>query len=357
MVAFGAACNFGDQLHPLGEMDLDTYRNIGAAFEYVEQIEDYGIGGQPFSNVGLWMTGSEADDEGVARMLLEIQRDFVVVDQGADLSQVGAIILTGAPCLTEVQAMKLTAFAAHGGGLLVLGESGLDCAGKHFVLNIGATYLGPGQFDVDYTVVGDELGKNLVSSPFLNYEPAIRVRPAGDSKVLATIYEPYFSRTFATYCSHRNTPNRVEPAAHPGALSRGNIVFLPHRLGRMYHAHGARVHRELFKNALRLASPRPTLHVKMPSAGRVSVMHQPDQSRYVVHLLYAPALPRGECQVIEDVVPLYDIPLELRVPETVTTARLVPGGQALEMTQSDGVVSLVVPQVECHQAVAFEYRQ
>ena len=28
-------------------MDLDTYRNIGAAFAYVEQIEQYGVGGQP----------------------------------------------------------------------------------------------------------------------------------------------------------------------------------------------------------------------------------------------------------------------------------------------------------------------
>ena len=45
MIAFGVACNFGDQLHPLGEMEMDTYRNIGEAFEYVEQIEAYGIGG------------------------------------------------------------------------------------------------------------------------------------------------------------------------------------------------------------------------------------------------------------------------------------------------------------------------
>ena len=42
MIAYGAACNFGDQLHPSGEMDLDTYRNIGAAFAYVERIEEYG---------------------------------------------------------------------------------------------------------------------------------------------------------------------------------------------------------------------------------------------------------------------------------------------------------------------------
>jgi hypothetical protein len=147
----------------------------------------------------------------------------------------------------------------------------------------------------------------------------------------------------------------VEPATHPGALSRGNIVFLPHRLGRMYHAHGARVHRDLFKNALRLASPRPTLHVKMPSAARVSVLHQPERRRYIVHLLYAPAMQRGECQVIEDLVPLYDIPVEFRVPERISSAHLAPRGQALEMAESDGVVLLVVPKVECHQAVVFEY--
>ena len=54
-------------------------------------------------------------------------------------------------------------------------------------------------------------------------------------------------------------------------------------------------------------------------------------------------------------VPLYDIPLEFRVPEKIAAAYLTPGAQALEMAESDGVVSVVVPKVECHQAVVFEY--
>ena len=45
MIAFGAVCNFGDQLHPSGLMEMETYRNIGRAFEYVERIEAYGAGG------------------------------------------------------------------------------------------------------------------------------------------------------------------------------------------------------------------------------------------------------------------------------------------------------------------------
>jgi hypothetical protein len=165
MIAYGTACNFGDQLHPLGEMDLDTYRNVGIAYEYVEQIEAYGPG------------------------------DFAVVDPEADLSAYETIVLTGAAGLSASHAAKLNAYVAAGGGLLVLGESALDEVKSRFLLDVGATYVGPGEYDVDYTVVGDTLGQGMVSSPFLNYEPALRVRPDEGTQVLAAIREPYFSRT------------------------------------------------------------------------------------------------------------------------------------------------------------------
>ena len=99
MVAYGAACNFGDQLHPSGEIDLDTYRNIGAAFAYVKQIEEYGIGGRPAARLGLWRSGSD-DDEGVSSMLLETQTDYQVVAEDDDLSGYDAIVLPGGRVLT-----------------------------------------------------------------------------------------------------------------------------------------------------------------------------------------------------------------------------------------------------------------
>ena len=52
MIAFGAGCSFGDQLHPSGAMDPETYRGIGIAYKYVKRIEEYGPGGIPFSNLG-----------------------------------------------------------------------------------------------------------------------------------------------------------------------------------------------------------------------------------------------------------------------------------------------------------------
>jgi hypothetical protein len=355
MIAYGAACNFGDQLHPLGEMDMDTYRNIGAAFEYVEQIEEYGPGGQPFCTLGLWRTGAEADDEGTAHMLLEIQADFCVVDPEADLSSFETIVLTGAPGLSQVHAEKLTAYVERGGALLVLGESALDEDRTGFVLDVGATYLGRAEYDIDYTAAGEALGQDLVSSPFLNYNAALRVRPSEDAQVLGAIHEPYFSRTYARFCSHLNTPHRPEKAAHPAALRKGQVVFLPHRLGKIYFEHGARLHREFFANALRLIYTNPVIKTELPSAGRVSLLHQPDQGRYVAHLLYGPPLQRGRCLIVEDLVPLHDVPIELRVPQTISRAYLVPSKQPLVLHRTGDSVAVTVPEVRCHQVVVFEY--
>ena len=182
----------------------------------------------------------------------------------------------------------------------MLGESALDERKQRFLLDVGADYLGPANYDEDFTVAGEKLRRDLVASPFLNYEAALRSRPQAGAEVLATLHEPYFNRTYGQFCSHQNTPNRLETAPHPAALRKGRVVFLPHRLGKLYYEHGARVHRDLFANALALIYSRPMVQTSLPSAGRVSLMHQPQHRRYVAHLLYGAPLQRGRCLVIED---------------------------------------------------------
>jgi hypothetical protein len=354
MISWSAACSVGDQMHPSGEMDLETYRLIGEAFRYVEQIEDLGIGAQMCSNLGLWISGSLPHDQGVANMLLETQHDFQAVGPDSDLSPFRTIILPGGRCLDAASAAKLGAWAAAGGSILALYESALDMHDSRFVLPVGAEYLGPGSFECDYLEAGPELGAGVVSSPILHNLPALRVKPT-DARVLAHIREPLFDRTYGQYISHQNAPHRLEQAAHPGALERGSVVYLPHPLGRIYLENGARVHRDIFMNALHLLYAKPTLGVKLPSAGRVNLLHQPEKGRYVAHLLYAPPQLRGKCLVIDDLPPLYDVALELRVTQPITRAWLAPQGQELALERSADCARVVVPKVQSHQAVVFEY--
>jgi len=367
MIAFGAGCNFGDQLHPSGEMDLATYRNVGEAFRYVQRIEEYGLEGKPFSNLGLWWgvdsttsTGDfapEPNHRGVSQMLLEKQIDFEIVDSGDNLSRFEAIVMAGSACLDKSFAAELRAYMRAGGKLLVLGESGLDATTRSgFLLDVGARFVGPARYKIDYLVAGKELGPGLVASPFLNYVSAIRARLT-KAAPLAAIREPYFDRTYGHYCGHMNTPYTLKNAPHPGAWRFGNLICLPHPLGKIYLDHGARLHRDLFINALRLIYPerKQALVTDMPSGARVSLIHQPHRRRYVAHLLYGPPMPRGRCQIIEDLVPLHDVPLTLRVPEKILRATLPLEKRKLALSRKAGAVSVTVPRIECHQIAVFEY--
>lgn len=354
MIAFGAACNFGDQLHPSGVMEMETYRNIGRAFEYVEQIEAYGAGAQSVSNLGLWFTGNADADIGTSKMLLELQMDFRVAN-ATNLAAFQTVIMPSQPNLSEADVAALKAYLTAGGSLLVLSSGVMDKAQSRFLLDVGADFEGPARYDVDYTLVDPEFAADLIQSPVLNYIPALRVKPQSGTQVLAYIHEPYFSRTYAHYCSHQNTPYRLERAAHPAAIQKGNVIFVANPLDLMYQQRAARPHRDLFERLLRRIYTEPVLHVEMPSSGRVSLLHQPEQRRYVAHLLYATPHYRGGLELIEDLVPLFDVPVELRVAEPVKKVTLIPDGIELTPESCCGKVRVIVPRLQMHCGVVFEY--
>jgi hypothetical protein len=354
MIAWGARCSFGDQAHPSAAMDLATYRNIGEAYRYVQKIEGYGLDGKPCANLGLLLCGREDHDQGVANMLLESQTDFEVVDASLGFGRYEAIVLPGGRWLDGRSARQLEEYLAGGGHLLVLGEGALDREGRRFLLDTGARYLGPAAHLIDYTVAGKRLAKGLVDSPFLNDLPALRVEVT-DAEVLAAVREPYFDRTYGHYCSHQNTPYGLADAPHPAAWRHGGVVSLAHPLGALYRMRGARLHRDLFLNALRMVHSSPILRAPMPSGGRVSLVHQPKRRRYVAHLLYAPPVQRGNVLVLEDFVPVLVVAVELRVPEKITAAFTALPQKAAKLVRGKGVVSVSGVEVSGHAMVVFRY--
>ena len=354
MIAFGSVCNIGDQLHPSGLMDMQTYKNVGKAFEYVEQIEQYGPGGMPVANLGLWFTGNTEADMGVCKMLLELQMDFLVANEH-NLAGFQTVIIPSEPCLNAAQVCAIEQYVADGGSLVVLAAGAMDRDRSRFVLDVGAEFEGPARYDIDYTAVDPGLGAHLMQSPVLNYMPALRAQPHADAQVLARIHEPYFSRTYAHYCSHQNTPHQLEPAAHPALIQKGKVIFAANPLDLMYDARAARPHRDLFEAALKRVYTDPALSVDLPSAGRVSLLHQPEQKRYVAHLLYGTPHYRGGLELIEDLVPLYNVPVELHVNEPIKRAMLIPDNKVLPLEQDGGCTKVVVPRFRIHCAVVFEY--
>lgn len=355
MIAWGANCNFGDQLHPCGAMDEATYDNIGQAYAYGKSIEEYGVGGVPVARVGFWRSFDPEHDEGLAKILLESHINFDVANLSPELSEFDLVLIPGCACLCSEDAQRLNMYARGGGKLVVLGEGVLNRDRDRVILNTGSEYLGEGHYDVDYLVAGDCVGDGLVKSPFLNYRPTMRMNPDEDTEILGHIKEPYFSRTHAHYTSHQNTPYRLENADHPGITRHGNVIHIIPALDAMYLKNGARLHRDLYVNVLGLVFNRPMVSADLPSAGRISLLHQPDKKRYVVHLLYAPPIMRGECEVIEDLPELRDVSVSVDLPVSPTGARLVPAMKALSIVPGKRGFRVKVPSFSCHCAIAITY--
>ncbi len=371
MIAYGACCNFGDHLHPHGEMDMTTYQRIGHAFEYVEQIEEYGVGGLPAASLGFWASYELEADEGLARMLLEEHIDFDVVASGDDLSRFETIVVPSKQGVLDDAVDEVNQYVEAGGSLVILGAGALAANGEALPIRLGGRYVGLADHDVDYTLpgktliaaAGERIGgvPNLPQTPFLNYEPALSFELEPDSTELATIQESYFSRTYGHYCGHQNTPNRPE-AVRPAAWRHKTVIVLAHPLDRIYYANGAKVHRDYFAAALSLVHRAPMVEADLPSAARVSLLHQPERRRYVAHLLYGPPIERGRCVVIEDLPELHDVEVRLRLPQQVTSLHLVPGGETLPMRDIgeggfDGhpVIATKISSFSCHTAIVAEY--
>jgi len=354
MLAYGARCSIGDQMHPCGEMDLETYRLIGEAYKYVEEIEPWCYDVVETTRLGIMLSKDAKSDEGLEKMLMERHIDFDIVQENDDLNRFDTIVLPDCVLLDETAADKINTYVKNCGSVLLTGTSGLNVSKTQFLIDIGANYQGAALYENDYLQLSDKLSEGLVTSPFLFYEGAELVSVT-DGEVLASIREPYFNRTYGHYCSHQNTPYKLENAEQPGALRKGNVLYLAHSVCKMYYDHGAQFHRDYLINALKLIYKSPILTVEMPSSGRVRFVNQSGNNRYVLHLLYATPIQRGRTSVIEDLPPIYDIKATMQVKEKIKKAYLAPQGTELSFTQEGSTVKLIVPKVECHQMVVFDY--
>ncbi|MFC2129691.1 hypothetical protein ACFLQX_02800, partial [Bacteroidota bacterium] len=310
------------------------------------------VGAKHVASTGLYISEDKEAIEGTVQMLLECQVNFNVVNTLEDWSEIETLIITSGGVL-EKDIPKIEAFVDNGGKILAMGEGIFN--NNTPIIDIGADYLGPANYDVDYTVAEEVIGQNIVPTPFLNYSPALRIQPQEGTEILAAIHEPYFSRTIAHYSSHKNTPYKNTKAEHPAAIRKENVVYLAHDLDRQYYAEGARLHRDLFFNSLQLLRKNPMITAEMPSSGRINLLHQPEHNRYVAHLLYATPIQRGSVRVIEDLVPIYDIPVTANLPQKIKNAYLVPSGEQISMHWDGSAERMVIPEFMVHTALVLEY--
>ena len=106
-----------------------------------------------------------------------------------------------------------------------------------------------------------------------------------------------------------------------------------------------------FLNALDLILD-PAIKTNGPSTLCCTLNLQESVSRSVLHLLNYIPEPRGEeFDVLEDVIPIYNVECSIRNDNNYSKARLVPENKALKVKVGGGRMVCVVPEIHGHQMV------
>jgi hypothetical protein len=373
MLASGAKCSIGDQLHPNGLMNPDTYTLIGKAYEGVAQKEPWCDNVSSAARIAVisavpnqsrWRGHLERclADEGACKMLLELHLPFDLLDEHAEWGGYHLAILPEGLKLTQPMAEKAEAFLNNGGRIIAAADALIDPDKGGFRINPGGVLQGRSSHPVEYIEpVPGTFGNVPVQSPLVIHSAAYEVDPRPEAVVFAKRRLPYFDRTWEHFCSHQHAPESPEPAT-PAILGNRQLIWFAHDFFSAYNTIGQPLFRDLFEQAVDwlLGDARPVRTVNLPTSARLNILKQTDAERYVLHLLFAPTRLAGEfngkpIEIIEDLVPLHGTEVELLLPETIKSAKLVPQKIELPFNQESQKVSLTIPEFTCHQMIELAY--
>lgn len=360
MLALGAKCSIGDQLHPTGQVCGATYDLIGGVYAKVEAAEPWCEGAEPLVDIGVFtpeeFTGGRLHDAaiGATRILQETRHQFDIIDSQSDLSGYRLLVLPDEIPVSEDLAARVHGFVAAGGALLASYRSGLAPDGTDFALpDLGITLVGDAPYSPDF-VVPAALADGLANTHHVMYRRGLEVELTDEAEVLSWVVRPYFNRTWQHFCSHRHTP-AASPADYPAVVRKGSCVYFMHPVFSMYNANAPHWCKRLVANALDLLLPDPLLRAGGPSTALFTVNAQPAHHRLVVHVLhYIPERRGTDFDTIEDVIPIFDVPVSVRVGAPVTGVTLAPQGGVVPFTQSEGRVDFVIARVDGHQMVVLD---
>jgi hypothetical protein len=366
MLALGAKCSVGDQLHPTGKIDQPTYDLIGAVYAEVEQKEPWCRGAEPVAEIGVLTpeefiggAAQKLPDSafGAVRMLTECGFQFDVLDSKSDFARYKLLILPDQIPVNAALAEKIDGYAAKGGSVIASWESGLGPLREGFALDcLGVKYIGDAPFSPDFLVMDGPLAEGLPKTELVMYKKGKQVEPLAGTRVLLQANVPYFNRTYDHFFSHAHTPSSGQ-AGYPAVLrSSGRCIYFIHPVFSQYQANAPLWVKRVVANAVRQLIPMPLVVLNAPSSTLAALNAQPEQSRWVLHLLHFIPERRGAAfDVIEDMIPLADVGVKVHAARPVKEVIAVPQNQRLPFRQEGHYTAFVLPKLTGHQMIAIEF--
>ncbi|WP_032120502.1 alpha-amylase family protein [Clostridium amazonitimonense] len=365
MLALGAGCSIGDQLHPSGKMSKAAYDLIGSVYEKVKEKENYCIGAEPVSEIAVLTPeefysfrdhdlGIPAALIGTVRMLQELSYQFEIIDSRFDFDKYKLIILPDDINFMPELEKKLLNYVENGGKVIGTHKSLIDDKNKESSL-YGISYEGESAYYRDFILPNDVIGKDLYKEEYVMYLRGAKNK-VNDAEVLMHSVEPYFNREGKTFCSHQHTPSSGK-LGYPAATKKGNVIYFSHPIFKIYRKNCARWCKLVMKDAIEMLLEDKLIDHNGPSTMITALNIQEENNRDILHILHYITEKRSEdIYTIEDVIPLYNVDFKVYVGERhIKSVKIVPELESIDFEKTNNYITFKLDKIEGHKMVSIEY--
>lgn len=367
MLAQNTKCSIGDQLNPNGELSRDVYDLIGKIYSQVEAKEPWCEDATATCEIGLFTTEEfiNYEDErpfklqecmiGATRMLQEASLQFDIIDSTMKFSKYKLLILPEMLPVDNSFRVKIEEFINNGGKIIVVNEASLDKEKGEFNLSLGVDYKGNSEFTPSFIIPKGKVGKGLYNTEYVMYEASAKVEAHTDAAVLCDTIESYFNRTPEHFCSHQHSPSNGKVYA-PAIVKTDSTIYFAHKIFTQYNNYGSIWCKKLMVNAIEMLLGKRMISHNGPSSLITTINEQKGKKRYALHLLhYIPERRSQRLDIIEDIIPLYNLKLNVNLSKRIKSVKLVPQNIALNFSANNSEISFNVEKVNGHQIVELEY--
>ena len=102
--------------------------------------------------------------------------------------------------------------------------------------------------------------------------------------------------------------------------------------------------------------PKPLVRIEAPTTALTTLNEQPDENRCVLHLLhYVPERRGQDFDVIEDIIPIFNVKVSVKAPKKTKNVLCVPGRMPLDFSVKAGYVQFALPKLRGHQMIELSF--
>ena len=349
--ALGGANNVGDQLHPRGVLDEETYDLIGEVFRQVEEAEPFYQDSQAIPEIGVicpnWMGRDEHEtgksEEGIVLMLEELHYDCAILDDEANLDAFKLIILPDSSVISDKLRDKLKNYK---GKLIVSFKGGNDESGKWQLDWLPVSLEGEAELYPSFWRTRTDAGFDATGERVF-YQQGLNVKGGKGVTTWVDRVLPYFKRSDLKYCSHFQTPPEKADSAYPALQGNDDFAFFADPIFHEYRQSGNIFVKEIVRQTIEKLLGEP-LAGKGLASSILSVPRRRGKDLIISLLHYIPVRKALDIDVIEnrssfagEILHIQGDPQEVQIAGTST--KLEKRGHGFALPETRGRLLLEVP--------------